>query len=53
MIITTLQTSVYFQPASTGSVSYQRGSSPYDDEAHIIGSIDSAAHAGGLEQKAT
>ena len=40
-------------PASTGSVSYQRGSSPYDDEAHIIGSIDSAAHAGGLEQKAT
>ena len=32
---------------------YQRGSSPYDDEAHIVGNIDSAEHTGGLEQKAT
>ena len=40
-----------FIAANTGSVSYQRGSSPYDDEAHIIGNIDSAVHGGGLEQK--
>ena len=40
-------------PASTGNVTYQRGSSPYDDEAHIVGSIDSATHVDGLDQKAT
>ena len=34
------------------NVFYQRGSSPYDDEAHIVGNIDSAVHASGLEQKA-
>ena len=42
-----------FIAADTGSVSYQKGSSPSDDEAHIVGNIDSAAHSGGLEQKAT
>ena len=42
-----------FIAANTGSVSYQRGSSPYDDEAHIVGNIDSNPHSGGLEQKAT
>ena len=41
-----------FIAANTGSVSYQRGSSPYDDEANIVGNIDSSTHAGGLEQKA-
>ena len=39
-------------PPSSGSVAYQRGSSPYDDEAHIVGNIDSTEHVGGLEQKA-
>ena len=42
-----------FIAANTGSVSYQRGSSPFDDEAHIVGNIDSSIHAGGLEQKST
>ena len=42
-----------FMAANTGSVSYQRGSSPYDDEAHIVGNIDSVEHTGGLEQKST
>ena len=41
-----------FMAADTGSVEYQKGSSPYDDEAHIVGNIDSVVHAGGLEQKA-
>ena len=40
-----------FMAANTGSVEYQKGSSPYDDEAHIVGNIDSAEHVGGLEQK--
>ena len=34
------------------NVYYNRGSSPYDEEAHNVGNIDSAVHAGGLEQKA-
>ena len=41
-----------FIAANTGSVEYQKGSSPSDDEAHIVGNIDSTVHAGGLEQKA-
>ena len=41
-----------FMAANTGSVEYQKGSSPYDDEAHIVGNIDSTIHSGGLEQKA-
>ena len=40
-----------FIAADTGSNEYQKGSSPYDDEAHIVGNIDSAEHVGGLEQK--
>ena len=35
-----------------GTIYYHRGSSPYDDEAHIVGNVDSAEHTGGLEQKA-
>ena len=41
-----------FMAADTGSVEYQKGSSPSDDEAHIVGNIDSTLHSGGLEQKA-
>lgn len=41
-----------FIAADTGSNEYQKGSSPYDDEAHIVGNIDSVEHVGGLEQKA-
>ena len=41
-----------FIAADTGSNEYHKGSSPYDDEAHIVGNIDSVEHAGGLEQKA-
>ena len=37
--------------ANTGSVNYQRGSSPYSVNAHIVGNIDSTINAGGLEQK--
>jgi subtilisin family serine protease len=32
---------------------YHRGGSPYDDEAIIVGNLDSAIHGGGLEQKAS
>ena len=38
--------------ANTGSVNYQRGSSPYSVNAHIVGNVDSNINAGGLEQKA-
>jgi subtilisin family serine protease/plastocyanin len=38
--------------ANTGSVNYQRGSSPYSVNAHIVGNVDSTINAGGLEQKA-
>lgn len=38
---------------NSGTTEYQKGSSPYDDEAHIVGSIDSTVHSGGLDQKAT
>lgn len=41
-----------FMAANTGSVEYQKGSSPYSAEAHIVGNIDSVINAGGLEQKA-
>lgn len=37
---------------NNGLVYYNRGSSPYSDEAFIVGNVDSAIHAGGLEQKA-
>jgi subtilisin family serine protease/plastocyanin len=39
--------------ANTGSVNYQRGSSPYSVNAHIVGNVDSSIHSGGLEQKAS
>ena len=39
--------------ANTGSVNYQRGSSPYSVNAHIVGNVDSTINAGGLEQKAS
>ena len=38
--------------ANTGTVFYNRGSSPYSLNAHIVGNIDSAVHIGGFEQKA-
>ena len=41
-----------FMAANTGSIEYQKGSSPYSVNAHIVGNIDSVVHAGGLEQKA-
>jgi len=39
--------------ANTGSVEYNRGSSPSSINAHIVGNIDSAIDTGGLEQKAS
>ena len=41
-----------FAVADTESNEYHKGSSPFDTEAHIVGNIDSAEHATGLEQKA-
>lgn len=38
--------------ANTGTNFYHRGSSPYDDEAFIVGNVDSVINGGGLEQKA-
>ena len=35
---------------NAGTIYYHRGSSPFDDEAHIVGNIDSEINAGGLEQ---
>ena len=35
-----------------GRIYYHRGSSPFDNEAHNVGNIDSALDDGGLEQKA-
>lgn len=37
---------------NNGTIYYNRGSSPLDDEAIKVGNIDSAEHAGGLEQAA-
>ena len=36
----------------SGNRYYHRGGSPYDDEAHVVGNVDSEIHAGGKEQKA-
>ena len=36
---------------NTGTIYYHRGSSPYNDEAHIVGNVDSTEHTEGLEQK--
>ena len=35
-----------------GDIYYHRGASPSDDEAILVGNIDSTVHSGGLEQKA-
>ena len=36
-----------------GNIYYHRGSSPSDDEAILVGNMDSTVHSGGLEQKAS
>ena len=41
-----------YATANTGSVYYNRGSSPYSVRAHVVGNVDSTIHSGGLEQKA-
>tara|TARA_B110000503_G_scaffold59350_1_gene94611 strand:+ start:10377 stop:11939 length:1563 start_codon:yes stop_codon:yes gene_type:complete len=38
---------------NVGTVFYHRGASPYDDQAIIVGSTDSAIHATSIEQKAS
>ncbi len=42
----------YFTKTGSGNLYYHRGGSPFDDEAFVVGNIDSAVHSGGLEQKA-
>lgn len=37
---------------NTGTRFYHRGSSPFDNEAHIVGNIDTVLHSSQLEQKA-
>lgn len=41
-----------YAQTNLGRIYYHRGSSPFDNEAHIVGNIDSALETGGLEQKA-
>ena len=41
-----------FIAADTGSLSYQRGSSPFSANAFMVGNIDSTIDSGGLEKKA-
>ena len=43
----------YFTSSSFGTRYYHRGGSPYDDQALIVGNIDSSVHSGGLEQKSS
>ena len=43
----------YFVNTSQVGYLYNRGSSPYDDEAFIVGNSDSVAYSSSLEQKAT
>lgn len=38
---------------NTGTKFYHRGSSPYDDEAFIVGNIDSSTHVSEIEQKSS
>ena len=38
---------------NTGTIFYHRGSSPYGEEAIMVGSTDSAIHASDIEQKAS
>ena len=42
----------YFVSSTWGTIYYHRGGSPFDDEAMIVGNVDSNTHSGGLEQKA-
>lgn len=43
----------YFVSSSYGTKYYNRGGSPFDDEALMVGNMDSTEHSGGLEQKAS
>ena len=43
----------YFTSSSFGTRYYHRGGSPYDDQALVVGNIDSSVHSGGLEQKSS
>lgn len=42
-----------YYSGSFGDVYYHRGSSPYSNDAFIVGCIDSTTRAGGVEQKVT
>lgn len=42
----------YYTSSLFGNVFYHRGSSPYDDEAFIVGNVDSTVRGDGSEQKA-
>lgn len=42
----------YYTSATYGNVYYHRGGSPYDDEAFIVGNLDSVVRFDGKEQKA-
>ena len=43
----------YYTRSDTSNVYYHRGSSPFDDEAFIVGSIDSTVYDATTEQKST
>lgn len=43
----------YYTNSSGGTVYYHRGSSPFDDEAFIVGSIDTTVYNSSTEQKST
>tara|TARA_Y100001937_G_scaffold89064_1_gene120400 strand:- start:3354 stop:4892 length:1539 start_codon:yes stop_codon:yes gene_type:complete len=43
----------FFNSSVYGIKYYHRGGSPFDDEAIVVGNIDSTVHSGGLEQKAS
>ncbi len=43
----------YYTKTNGSNVYYHRGGSPFDDEALVVGNIDSTVHSGGLEQKAS
>jgi subtilisin family serine protease len=43
----------YFTKSDSSTNYYNRGGSPFGDDANIVGNIDSNTHSGGLEQKAS
>ena len=43
----------FFNSSVYGVKYYHRGGSPFDDEALLVGNMDSTEHSGGLEQKAS